>query len=123
MKRKYKKMIQEDIKLCESAINNPENSCEIYDRIVAKYSVFDETFGDGIKCVHSLDCNYRNEIKTVKCKLQTYLETDYFPTKTTGNKKSVYKYCNFGNHGQISDNKKIDIAPHFSLFDQDKGEN
>lgn len=123
MKRKHRKMLKEDIKLCEYAINNPEKSCEIYNCIVAKYSVFDETFSDRTMYVHSLDGNYTNEIKAVKYKLQAYLEANYFPIKAISDNKRVYKYCNFGNHGQISDNKKIDIAPRFSLFDQDKGEN
>jgi hypothetical protein len=75
--------LKKDIELCEQCQNQIAGSEKIYSSLIAKYSTFYPSFGEEIPTtgkarIHGGSFDYRDEVFSIKTKLEGILVTAYF---------------------------------------------
>jgi hypothetical protein len=84
IKPEIKQMIEKDIESCEKAFKDRNGSEDLYLKLKTRYSTIDKNFLKNIKeegkaAAICDEFDYRNELKQIKSKLETYIMLDMIP--------------------------------------------
>lgn len=125
LKPEIRKMIQDDIELCENAIQNPEKSNALFRYLKIKYMTIDKDFLVGFpNYVKTIDSNSVSEITLTKTKLELYLMLDEIPITYDGNaarkatisvQAKTIKNTNIGDNNNLTNTTSTSINPTLSF--------